>query len=113
MGSNIFNIEPLPGEKLLYLMPDERRALSVEKGDVLGLYIEDASGSEDDFQVLYQENTTSSMIYAYEVDKPMTLIEPESTPASTVLLDAAPVLTVLLGKLMSEGHSEYEHKQRR
>lgn len=79
-------------------MPDKRRVLSVEKGDVLGLYIEDAKGLNDDFQVLYHGNMTTSTIYTYEVDEPMDFIEPEFTVASTVLLDTAPVMAVLLGK---------------
>lgn len=88
-------------------MPDGRRALSVKKGDVLGLYIEDAQGTDGSFQVHYQKNVTNSMIYAYKVDMALEHIE-LSMAASSVLMDAAPVLTVLLGESWTrEGKGVY------
>ena len=98
-GSNIFYIEPILGISLFYLMPDERRTLSVERGDVLGLYIEAAEEAENGFHVQYQKNVTNSVVYAYAVDMALDFIDPGSMPASSILLEAAPVLSVTIGKL--------------
>ena len=94
VGSNIFTIQPSQ-VRLLYLMPDKKRTLAVENGDVLGIYVQNTT---EGLHVNYKNNMLESTIHAYDADTPMDTIQHDS-PLSRVWLSAAPVMTVLLGML--------------
>lgn len=97
IGTNIFTLQS-SNTPLLYLMPDKKRTLDVQSGDILGLYI-DARG-EYAMRVSYLYNLSGSAFYAYDADTPMNAIEPNRSP-NWVWLNAAPIMIVLLGKLCS------------
>lgn len=96
VGANVFNFEPLDGEKLVYFMPDERRRLTVQDGDVIGLYLEDSSSTTDNFRVQCHRNVTGSVAHYVHSNAPFSSITPGSL--NTFLFDAAPIITVHLGK---------------
>ena len=97
VGSNTFQIRPSL-EKLLYLTPGRKETLAVQRGDVLGVYIE-VTREEEEMRFSYLISIPGSAIYAYDAETPLGYVRAGS-PASWVWLNAAPIMTVLLGKFI-------------
>ena len=95
VGSNIFDVTPMQGEKRIEFEPDETFRVRFKEGDILGLYIADNPDTEGDFQVpLHHHNVTGSLVMYMHTSQAKS--ELEVGQLTHTLLDTAPVIKVVI-----------------
>ena len=102
IGSNVFNIKPLDGERLIYLKPDPARRLSFMSGDVIGFYLEDNMSLSDDFRIEYHENATGVAVEYQRSTAPLSSVHRDSLSFHSK--NTAPIITVHLGECAPQSH---------
>lgn len=95
VGENHISIRPKEGQNKQHTQPGDNHKLSVQAGDVLGLYLEDNTTAVDDFSVQYRAGVVGSEVLYQSATGPLQRMNVSEHAKEVVrLANAAPIITV-------------------
>ena len=95
VGSNNFDVEPLINQKLLYITPPTMDQITVQPGDMIGLYLQNNVSIEDRFSIQYKPFTNNVTVHYVMADEQLSVIE--ETTLSIQMSNTAPIITADIG----------------
>ena len=86
VGGNWFNQGPVKGQKLIYLTPNSSQLISVQPGDIIGLYVVNNPAADDNYKIQYETSSEVQMFYIASTSAGHEIIDPALTRSLDVAL---------------------------